>query len=179
MKPAVVAAIVGIALGACAVEPFWQPKEVPRTGEGDAATAGAVSPGAREPEPPAEVEAAPKPQPLPERKRAPLLVSGIAAYDNGKYAEAAKALRAALATRLDKADQLTAHKYLAFIECSTNRRNQCRDEFRKALRVDPSFDLEPAEAGHPVWGPIFRSLKATPQPKTKPKTKAKTKDSRG
>jgi len=175
MKPAVVAAIAGIALGACAVAPF---KEVPRTGEGDAAMPGAVSPGAREPERPAEkVQVAPKPAPLPERKRAPLLASGIAAYDNGKYAEAAKALRAALAARLDKADQLEAHKYLAFIECSTNRRNQCRDEFRKALRIDPSFDLEPAEAGHPVWGPIFRNLKAKPQPQ--PKTKTKAKEPRG
>ena len=155
-------------MSGCAAAPLWQSKEVPRTGEGDAATAGPVTPGAREPERRADkVEAAPKPEPLPERKRASLLASGIAAYDNGKYAEAAKALRAALATRLDKADQLAAHKYLAFIECSTNRKNQCRDEFRKALRVDPSFDLEPAEAGHPVWGPIFRSLKAKPQPQPK------------
>jgi len=26
--------------------------------------------------------------------------------------------------------------------------------------VDPPLDLAPAEAGHPVWGPIFRSLKS-------------------
>jgi len=26
--------------------------------------------------------------------------------------------------------------------------------------VDPGLELAPAEAGHPVWGPIFRSLKA-------------------
>ena len=36
---------------------------------------------------------------------------------------------------------------------------QCRDEFRRALAVDPALELAPAEAGHPVWGPIFRSVK--------------------
>jgi hypothetical protein len=36
----------------------------------------------------------------------------------------------------------------------------CRDEFRAALDIDPSMQLEPAEAGHPVWGPVFRSVKA-------------------
>jgi hypothetical protein len=37
---------------------------------------------------------------------------------------------------------------------------QCRDEFRKALDLDPSFDLRENEAGHPIWGPAFRSVKA-------------------
>jgi len=26
--------------------------------------------------------------------------------------------------------------------------------------LNPSFDLTPAEAGHPVWGPVFRSAKS-------------------
>ena len=163
MKLAGAAAIVVIALSGCASEPIWQSKEAPQPAGEDAPSA----PAAESPPPldaPAEMaEPATKPEPVPERKRAPLLVAGIAAYDDGKYAEAAKALRGALATRLDKDDQLAAHKYLAFIECSTNRRSQCRDEFRKALRIDPSFDLEPAEAGHPVWGPIFRGLKPKPK----------------
>jgi hypothetical protein len=37
---------------------------------------------------------------------------------------------------------------------------QCRDEFRKVLEIDPSFDLRDDEAGHPTWGPVFRSVKA-------------------
>jgi hypothetical protein len=28
-----------------------------------------------------------------------------------------------------------------------------------ALEVDSSFDLRDDEAGHPVWGPAFRSVK--------------------
>ena len=54
----------------------------------------------------------------------------------------------------------SAHKHLAFIHCAANRQKLCRDEFRKALAADPTLELEPAEAGHPVWGPIFKSVKA-------------------
>jgi len=53
-----------------------------------------------------------------------------------------------------------AHKYLAFIHCAAGQVQQCRDEFRKVLEIDPSFDLRDDEAGHPTWGPVFRSMKA-------------------
>ena len=43
-----------------------------------------------------------------------------------------------------------------------------RDQFQKALDADPKFELEPAEAGHPIWGPALRSVKAE-RAKTKPK----------
>ena len=33
------------------------------------------------------------------------------------------------------------------------------DAFGRALQLDPAFTLTPAEAGHPLWGPVFRSLK--------------------
>ena len=36
----------------------------------------------------------------------------------------------------------------------------CREEFRKALDIDPSFELSEDEAGHPVWGSVFRGLKS-------------------
>jgi hypothetical protein len=36
----------------------------------------------------------------------------------------------------------------------------CYESFRKALALKPDFELTPAEAGHPVWGPVFRSAKA-------------------
>ena len=65
-----------------------------------------------------------------------------------------------LATGLNRSEQVTAHKYLAFIHCTSGREKQCRDEFRKVLDIDPALELEPAEAGHPVWGPVFRSVKA-------------------
>jgi hypothetical protein len=37
---------------------------------------------------------------------------------------------------------------------------QCRDEFKKALEIDSSFELREDEAGHPIWGPAFRGVKA-------------------
>jgi Tfp pilus assembly protein PilF len=88
------------------------------------------------------------------------LSTGIHNYENGKYSEASKALQSALASGLNSSDQVTAHKYLAFIHCTSGREKQCRDEFRKVLDLNPALELEPAESGHPIWGPVFRSLKA-------------------
>lgn len=93
-------------------------------------------------------------------KGQPTLAQGVRLYDDGEYAQSAKSLQTALDQGLADKDKVRAHKYLAFIHCSLNRERQCRDEFRKALAVDPSMELAPAEAGHPTWGPIFRSLKA-------------------
>lgn len=88
------------------------------------------------------------------------LSTGIRNYEDGKYGEAAKTLQGALDAGLNTGDQVKAHKYLAFIHCASSREKQCRDEFRKALELNPSLELEPAEAGHPVWGLVFRSVKA-------------------
>jgi Tfp pilus assembly protein PilF len=88
------------------------------------------------------------------------LSAGLKLYEAGEYEESAKNLQGALELGVPEKDRVRAHKYLAFIHCSSNRVGQCRDEFRKALAVDPELDLAPAEAGHPVWGPIFRSVKS-------------------
>jgi len=95
---------------------------------------------------------------------------GIRSYEEGEYKAAAKQLQAALDLGLDtKRDQAKAHKYLAFIACAWGRKTSCRNEFNKALDADPKFDLEPAEAGHPTWGPVWRSVKASYAPKSIPK----------
>jgi Tfp pilus assembly protein PilF len=88
------------------------------------------------------------------------LTEGLKLYENGEYAESAKNLQGAIDRGLPERQRADAHKHLAFIHCSSNREQACRDEFRKALAVNPALELAPAEAGHPVWGPIFRSLKA-------------------
>jgi len=88
------------------------------------------------------------------------LSAGLMQYEDGDYAESAKNLQGAIELGIADKERANAHKHLAFIYCASNRQQQCRDEFRKALAVDPALDLAPAEAGHPVWGPIFRSLKA-------------------
>jgi Tfp pilus assembly protein PilF len=90
-----------------------------------------------------------------------VLSTGLKQYDDGDYAESAKSLQSAINLGVPAKQLANAHKHLAFIHCSSSRERQCRDEFRKALAADPSLDLAPAEAGHPVWGPIFRSVKAS------------------
>ena len=92
-------------------------------------------------------------------KGAPDLASGIRQYENANYAEAARQLQSALDQGLAREDQVRAHKYLAFIHCVSGREQRRRDEFRAALKIDPSFELAASEAGHPIWGPAFRSVK--------------------
>lgn len=88
------------------------------------------------------------------------LTSGVRQYEDGNYDESARLLKSSLDEGLSaKSDQVRAHKYLAFIHCVSGREAQCRNEFRAALKIDPSFDLAPSEAGHPIWGPVFRSVK--------------------
>lgn len=88
------------------------------------------------------------------------LSSGIRAYENGEYEASARLLQSALSARLVViSDQVAAHKYLAFIHCAQGRQERCRREFRKALKLNPRLELTPAESGHPMWGPVFRSLK--------------------
>jgi Tfp pilus assembly protein PilF len=85
---------------------------------------------------------------------------GIRAYEDGEHPYAARLLQASLDSGLrDAADRARAHKYLAFIHCASSRVQQCRDEFKKALEIDSSFDLRDDEVGHPTWGPVFRSVK--------------------
>jgi Tfp pilus assembly protein PilF len=81
-------------------------------------------------------------------------------YEAGDYDESAKNFQGALRAGLSDKERVSAHKHLAFIHCAASRERQCRDEFRRALAVDPTLELDAAEAGHPVWGPIFRSVKA-------------------
>jgi Tfp pilus assembly protein PilF len=79
-------------------------------------------------------------------------------YEDGDYASAEDSLQKALEHGLEPGDQVVAHKHLAFIHCATGRMQECRAQFQLALRANPGIDLDPAEAGHPAWGPVFRSL---------------------
>jgi Tfp pilus assembly protein PilF len=86
---------------------------------------------------------------------------GVENYEEGNYIASMEALNNVLQTKLaDKDDKVSAYKYLAFIHCVSGREKMCFDSFRKALLINPNFELTPAEAGHPVWGPVFRSAKA-------------------
>jgi len=88
------------------------------------------------------------------------LAAGLRQYELGDYATAQKSLQGALEAGLGPKDHVNARKHLAFIHCASGRQAQCREEFRMALQVDPQLELAPEEAGHPGWGPVFRSVKS-------------------
>lgn len=108
---------------------------------------------------------APPPPPPPgladlmERPAERALVEGIRAYDDAQYGPAESALRRALAAGLrSPRDQATAHKLLAFITCTSERLADCEAAFRAARQADPSFALSRSEAGHPLWGPVYKRV---------------------
>ena len=89
------------------------------------------------------------------------LATGVRQYNAGEFESAQKSLNASLEHGLlSKADQATARKHLAFIHCLVNRESQCRDEFRKAFEINSEFALTAAEDGHPIWGPVYRNVRA-------------------
>jgi Tfp pilus assembly protein PilF len=104
----------------------------------------------------------PKPAPgglaeLMERPGERALFEGIRAYDDGQYAAAETALRKALGAGLQSGrDRASAHKLLAFITCTSERLAECEEAFRAARTADPAFALSRSEAGHPLWGPVYR-----------------------
>jgi hypothetical protein len=88
------------------------------------------------------------------------LDSGIALYNNGDYRGAIKRF----ATIYDnlkpyKDMELLALKFTAFSYCVTGHAPMCKQEFEKAVKLDPSFDLDQGEKGHPLWGPVFERVK--------------------
>ena len=135
---------------------------------GCAAPSGTPADGGTPPAPPVAAAHAPPPAdppappPVPVRGLAEQEFDlGVKAYEDGDYKTAARHLQAAANFGLPSAsERATTHKYLAFIACTSNQPRVCRDEFRRALAADPAFDLTPAEAGHPLWGPVFRAVKA-------------------
>ncbi len=89
-----------------------------------------------------------------------LVAEAVKQYDDAEYQKSIKLFQDALKETLSPADQIRAHKYSAFSYCLTNRQTLCRAEFDKILQLNPAFELDAAEAGHPSWGPPFRTVKA-------------------
>ena len=113
---------------------------------------------------PPRAPAGPVPEELARRQRIDRvqvnLNDGLKQYEAGAYEDAMRNLLIALdSSVLTVSQQLVARKHMAFIHCVNNRELICKEEFEKAFLLDPKFDLTPAEAGHPTWGPIFRVVK--------------------
>ena len=87
------------------------------------------------------------------------LLAGLKAYDDAQYESAERLFREALATGLaSPRDRAEAHKRLAFLHCAGGRLADCETEFKLARQSDRNFALDKSEAGHPVWGPVYKKL---------------------
>jgi Tfp pilus assembly protein PilF len=94
-----------------------------------------------------------------ERPAEKALLAGIRAYEDAQYPQAEAQLQQALDTGLaSPRDRAAAHKHLAFLYCASQRLAACEAAFRAARAADPAFELARSEAGHPLWGPVYRRL---------------------
>jgi hypothetical protein len=126
--------------------PLPVPASVPKSNE---SYSGTPSPQANLPAEPAKV--------TPEQ----LVQEGSALYDKGDYRGAIRKL----ITARDAADEGSSAKkaslrLLAFSYCVSNQRVLCRQQFSALLALEPTFQLSRAEAGHPLWGPVFIEAKS-------------------
>ena len=99
---------------------------------------------------------------LAERPAERALMGAMRAYDEADYPTVERQADMALKTGLKSPrDRATAHKLRAFVYCTSDRVPACEAEFRAARAVDPAFELTKAEAGHPVWGPVYQRTRGT------------------
>ncbi|MBC7415420.1 MAG: TssQ family T6SS-associated lipoprotein [Herminiimonas sp.] len=87
------------------------------------------------------------------------LAAGIELYNKGDFNGAIKRLGNPDVAAADKATQIAALKYSAFSYCVTKRQTLCRQQFVKAFKLDPGFELAPGEKGHPLWSAAFERAK--------------------
>lgn len=94
-----------------------------------------------------------------ERPAERALLAGIRAYEDAQYEQAEGQLKTALQRGLASGrDRAAAHKHLAFIYCTSDRGAECEAEFRQAREADAGFALSRSEAGHPLWGPVYKRV---------------------
>lgn len=86
---------------------------------------------------------------------------GVAHFEAGNYAEAEHMLLTPEVWQASTSQQLRALKFLAFTYCVSERPQLCRQSFERAFQLDPAFDLDPAEQGHPLWGQAYAEARAS------------------
>lgn len=102
-------------------------------------------------------------------------------YNNGEYENAIKQLESALLylKQLNQTEQVEAYKYLAFSYVAFGDKEKAKEQFKKALLLDPKLELDPATVS-PKIIKVFEEAKAeialvTPQPPTTQPTTKPTK----
>jgi hypothetical protein len=179
-----VAAATLLLLGACetASPPIADSKSTVRTIAETSAGSSGGAPGAKQSgsdvttqpsstsnsaSPPVPKTAEPAPVVKPEQ----LLSEGKDLYDKGDYKAAIRKLSAARdAVEDSSVTKQSILKFLAFSYCVTNQKPLCKQQFTSLLKLAPAFQLSRGEAGHPLWGPVFKDAKDS---KTDSKTDSK------
>lgn len=82
-------------------------------------------------------------------------------YYSGEYEDAIRELEDALQylKQLKQTDQVEAHKYLAFSYVAFGDRNKAKEQFKKALLLNPGMELDPATVS-PKIIKVFEEAKA-------------------
>ena len=148
------ASAVALYLAACATPITTQPPTAPASPAAPAVQTPVPPPVAPPPAPPA-----PPPPPDPAVIAQRELEDAVAIYDKGDFNAAIERLGSPGIAAGDTAVRVAAHKYSAFSYCVTRRTTLCRTQFEAALKLDPAFELSPAERGHPLWGPVYERVK--------------------
>ncbi|MGQ9464832.1 MAG: tetratricopeptide repeat protein [bacterium] len=99
-------------------------------------------------------------------------------YNNGEYENAIKQLEDALQylKQLNQSEQVEAYKYLAFSYVAFGDKEKAKDQFKKALLLEPKLELDPATVS-PKIIKVFEEAKAemgaviTKPPTTQPPAK--------
>jgi hypothetical protein len=121
----------------------------------DAAIASANAPIAQAP-----VAKPVEPPPVVVVKPEQLFAEGKDLYERGDYKNAIRKLGAARDAADDNAViKQNSLKYLAFSYCVSNQKPLCKNQFTTLLKLAPAFQLSRGEAGHPLWGPVFKEVK--------------------
>jgi Tfp pilus assembly protein PilF len=99
-------------------------------------------------------------QPGTQRVAQAAVEEGAKQYDAGNFQGAIRVLSITNEINLAKPEtQIKAHKLLAFSYCATGKTSFCHTEFVKILAIDPGFSLSKSERTHPIWGPVFDSVR--------------------
>lgn len=82
-------------------------------------------------------------------------------YSSGQYGSVIRTVATSddIATA-PRSLRIEAYKLQAFSYCVRDYAQLCEETFIRILQIDSDFVLAPNEAGHPQWGPVFRSAKA-------------------
>lgn len=163
------AAMAFMLISGCALQDKMKPSPQPQSAQvSPASLAGAEATASAPASDAAPEQKAAQPATMPETRAESenSLSTGIGLYDAGDYNGAIRQLQSVTRNRKgNKADHVRAVKYIAFSYCLTGRKILCRRNFVKAFKLDPGFDLDAGEKGHPLWGPEFEAAKRSVQSK--------------